>query len=308
MKGIFFHYFTDDNNINCQGALNKTQFENIIKYILSNYKMYQPSDVTLETLNTKDSTNSVCLCFNCGLKSQVEIALPVLEKYNIRAFWMLCSNVFENKIVKIETYHHFRFFSYNNLDDFYSDFFNIAKLYLNSKGKSICGVIKEMHALNYLAWSNYYTFEDKLYRYLRDFSLCNEYDLIMEKMMKKKNYNPYDYFERLWMNISDIEMILEKKNIIGLHSHTHPNRIELLDYEEQYYEYRKNKEILESITGTNITSMSHPSNSYNEDTISILNELGITIGFQSKNPNSKSNLSIPTIDHSEFLNNYKMIR
>lgn len=301
MNGIFFHYFTDENNINCQGALNGRQFERILLYILSHYNVCDPIQFTNDVLNDRVDKNEVCLCFNCGLKSQVEVALPILEKYNIKAFWMLCSKNFEEKLVDIEVYHHFRFFSFNSLDEFYKEFFNLANLYLEKKRMNLSEVGQKMISDNYLSWSGYYSYDDKLYRYLRDYILSKEYNLIMEELMFRKKYNPYYYFDRLWVSRADVETILNKGNVIGLHSHSHPDRLELLDFDKQLMEYEKNKKILESITGCSINSMSHPSNSYNENTLFILKKLGIKIGFQSKCNNTKSSLLIPTIDHSLFM-------
>ena len=47
------------------------------------------------------------------------------------------------------------------------------------------------------------------------------------------------------MSVADIKKISNKGHIIGLHSHSHPTRIDKLDYKSQYIEYTKSKKILE---------------------------------------------------------------
>ena len=48
--------------------------------------------------------------------------------------------------------------------------------------------------------------------------------------------------------------------------------------------------------------MSHPCNSYNDNTLNILEQLGIKLGFRANlSEGFSSNLEIPRIDHSEIL-------
>ena len=61
---------------------------------------------------------------------------------------------------------------------------------------------------------------------------------------------------------------------------------------------------LESILGKGtIESMSHPCGNYNQTTLSVLNNLGIKVGFLSNMSNHKvkSWLEIPREDHSNIL-------
>ena len=71
--------------------------------------------------------------------------------------------------------------------------------------------------------------------------------------------------------------------MIGLHTHTHPTVFENLSYDEQLNEYQNNISILSEIlkiNKTDIKYMAHPSGSYNKDTIKILTDLGIKLGFK----------------------------
>ena len=71
--------------------------------------------------------------------------------------------------------------------------------------------------------------------------------------------------------------------MIGLHSHTHPTLLENLSYDEQLNQYQNNISILSEIlkiNKTDIKYMSHPNGSYNKNTIKILTDLGIELGFK----------------------------
>ena len=86
------------------------------------------------------------------------------------------------------------------------------------------------------------------------------------------------------MNINNIKKLKRLGHVIGLHSHTHPYLLEKLNYNEQMKEYKKNKAFLSKILKCNdgdILSMSHPCNSYNKNTLKILEKLNIEIGFRS---------------------------
>ena len=75
----------------------------------------------------------------------------------------------------------------------------------------------------------------------------------------------------------------ELGHLIGLHSHSHPFLLEDLPYNEQKKEYENNISILSEILNVdknNIKYMSHPNGSYNDDTLKILQELKIELGFK----------------------------
>ena len=61
---------------------------------------------------------------------------------------------------------------------------------------------------------------------------------------------------------------------------------------------------LEKIIHSPIYTMSHPTNSYNSDTMDILKKLGIRIGFRANMEKTKnySKYEFPRKDHSVLLN------
>jgi peptidoglycan/xylan/chitin deacetylase (PgdA/CDA1 family) len=93
-------------------------------------------------------------------------------------------------------------------------------------------------------------------------------------------------------------VLVARGHLIGLHSHTHPTNMTLLPVEQQYAEYRRNFDYLSSLLGTSPQTMAHPSGSYNSDTLDILREMGVQIGFRSDSDSRfHTLLEMPRLDH-----------
>ena len=105
----------------------------------------------------------------------------------------------------------------------------------------------------------------------------------MFKMFKEKKFNHKNHYKDLFMSEKNLVHLKKKGHLIGLHSHTHPTKLEKLDFNEQFDEYSKNISVLSKILNCDkkeIKYMSHPCGSYNENTLKILKSLGIELGFK----------------------------
>ena len=81
-----------------------------------------------------------------------------------------------------------------------------------------------------------------------------------------------------------------------------------LSYRQQLKEYQENFRHLKKVLGEDPISASHPCDSYNSDTLKVLRELGIRLGFRAnmfpKQPGGRlndSNLEIAREDHSNIM-------
>jgi peptidoglycan/xylan/chitin deacetylase (PgdA/CDA1 family) len=133
----------------------------------------------------------------------------------------------------------------------------------------------------YMAAFPFYTRNDRIFRYLRD-SVLGEarYDAVMQEMMRDSNFDAAGLSERLWMNDAHLKTLRDAGHIVGLHSYSHPTCLSDKNAAAQASEYQRNFDHLTRVLGEAPTSMSHPCNSYNADTIAILLRLGIRIGFR----------------------------
>lgn len=141
------------------------------------------------------------------------------------------------------------------------------------------------------------TFDDGYKDNLYALELCEKYKIpftlyITTNEIGNKNY----------LNKSEI-LEFEKSEycILGTHSHTHPH-LASLNYEAQFRELSNSKKILEDILSKEITHMSYPHGSYNEDTLEILDELRYNIVSSSHiGLNNINNLDLKRIKRIEIV-------
>lgn len=299
---IMFHHFYDEKiHPKGQGAISSTQFQFIIDYLNEKYNLLKASEYLEKFLNAKLDDLDVCLSFDDALKCQYDIAIPVLNKNNLDAFFFVYTSPISGRPDFLEVYRYFRTVKYKNIDEFYREFFEVlksrdAKFFLNS--------LEEFEESEFLSEFIFYTENDRFFRYLRDHPLSKEeYHSIMIELFRMRSFDFNSVLSLLWMTSNEIKDLSKLGNIIGLHSHNHPTQIHKLKKKDQINEYETNLKYLKNLSEKKIISMSHPCGNYSSETLDILNEMGIKIGFRSnfsiKNINSP--LEIPREDHSNIL-------
>ena len=70
----------------------------------------------------------------------------------------------------------------------------------------------------------------------------------MNQMIKDKKYNILKNKKELLMNKNDIKNLSKNGHVIGLHSHSHFTDLNKKSFNVQYFDFKKNKSILERIT------------------------------------------------------------
>ena len=273
--GIMFHHFHDyKKHKKTQGSITAQTLEKIIKKI-ARKNILDAHIFKKKTVENKLKKNHICLTFDDGIKSQIDIALQILKKYKIKAFFFIYSSILTNKPDNLEIYRYFRCSYFKNIDEFYNLFFQEVKIDLEKFFKKKINEIKKMKKT-----FSYYSINDIKFRILRDGHLTvKQYDKIMKKLFIKKRFNPKKIFYKIFMNKKDIKKLVFDGHLIGLHSHTHPTNFKKLTIKEQKNEYYKNKKFLNEFT-KDICSMSHPCGNYNKSTLKLLFKMGIKIGFK----------------------------
>jgi peptidoglycan/xylan/chitin deacetylase (PgdA/CDA1 family) len=105
----------------------------------------------------------------------------------------------------------------------------------------------------------------------------------------------------LWMGNEELRNLASKGHVLGLHSYSHPTTMGKMPVEEQREEYGKNFEHLSSLMPSPPKSMAHPCNSFNEATVTVMNELGIHTGFRSDMVTRDGPYSWPRNDNTYLL-------
>ncbi len=277
--GIMFHHF-HDNGIHTkgQGSIDKDDFYEMIKFI--GRKNILDADVFYEKFkNNKLKDNEVCLTFDDAIKCQIDIALPILEDLKIKSFFFVYTSVFQNKPDNLEFFRYFRMNYYDNIDLFYDNFYKVLDKDLKSFFEKNRTKIKKTK-IKFPC----YSISDIKFRLVRDnFLTKNKYEEIMFLMFKDKQFNYTDFSKNLFFQKGDLKILDKLGHLIGLHSHNHPTLLEKLSYNKQKNEYEKCLSTISDILNkpkNKIKYMSHPCGSYNKNTLQILKELGIDLGFK----------------------------
>ena len=244
----------------------------------------------------------VCITFDDNLKCQYDIALPILDKYSLKAFWFIYTSPLDGVYEKIELYRYFRSKFFKTFEEFYDSFFQLLKN--KSEFFYVFELLDNFDHQKYLSEFSFYSKEDKIFRYTRDKILGEKkYFKLMDSIIKESGLKLNDDLHKsLWMDKTDLKDLSEKGHIVGLHSHSHPTNMGEKSFDFQNENYKTNKHILEDVLKKDVFSMSHPCNSYNNDTLEILTNFNIEIGFRANMRTAfNSNLEIPRIDHAEIL-------
>jgi peptidoglycan/xylan/chitin deacetylase (PgdA/CDA1 family) len=298
--GIMFHHFHCARHPAGQGSISAEQLAAIIERIgprrILPARQWMRCAMTA-TLRPTD----VCLTFDDNLRCQYDVALPILEAYGLTAFWFVYTSVCQGNVERLEVYRHFRTTCFDSVDAFYDAFYEALED--SDHCERAHDALRQFNPREYLKPFPFYTDADRRFRFVRDDVLGPEaYARIMDTMVARAGLQPATFAKQLWMGGAELTELHRKGHVVGLHSHTHPTRIERLPVETQREEYRKNFDYLHDLLGDRPEAMSHPCNSYSRDTLMILRELGISLGFAANMQTcGQSELEYPREDHANLV-------
>lgn len=276
--GINFHHFHNDTHPKVQGSISQAHLDEILN-LVGIHRILSPLE-WLDRLETNKLTKEhLCITFDDSLLCQFEIALPVLQRYKLKAFWFVYSSVFEGHLEKMEIYRFFRSKFFPQIDNFYDRFFK--KVFDSGFGTRAEGVLEEREINKQRVLYPCYSINDAKFRLTRDCVLKKpDYERIMDEMISEYGLELPELSQNLWMSNDHLRFLSDNEHIIGLHSYSHPMVLADLSYEEQWDEYRRNFNHITQVCGRRPVAMSHPTNSYNEDTLEILGRLDVRCGFR----------------------------
>jgi peptidoglycan/xylan/chitin deacetylase (PgdA/CDA1 family) len=304
--GIMFHHFHDDKHPNSQGSISGEDLALMLSYVGVG-RILTPSEWLDKLEKNTLSSEHLCLTFDDALLCQFEIALPVLERYNLKAFWLIYSSVFEGHLEKMELYRFFRTSCFHQVDDFYDLFFR--KVFDSAFGTRAHEVLEDKQIQKQIELFPFYSVNDVKFRLIRDRVLNKpNYTYIMDRIISEHGFELSDLSKNLWMSNDHLRYLSNSEHIVGLHSYSHPMVLAQLSYEEQWEEYSRNLSHITQVCGRRPVAMSHPTNSYNDDTVEILGRLGVRCGFRSNmfpkredDQLNRSRYEIAREDHANIL-------
>jgi len=302
---IMFHHFHNEKHLPAQGSLSSSDFSEMLVWLSGKYNLIGAKEYLEKFESSKLSKNDICLSFDDSLLCQYDIAIPILEKNGIDAFFFVYSSVFTGNPDNLEIFRYFRTNNFSSIDDFYNQFFKLVETDLGGDLEQHLNVYS---SLNYLNAFPFYTENDKWFRYLRDQVLgVKKYEYLMLQLMTLKGFSPNDVIDDLWMSENNLKDIANRGHLVGLHSYSHPTQMSKLGYKDQYSEYKKNLDHLRKVVGE-VVCMAHPCGDYNKDTLTILDDMGMRIGFRSSlnEKTIKGKFEIPRVDHANIYKAMKL--
>ncbi len=300
--GVMFHHFYDERHPKGQGAISAEDFEKLLNWTKKNFKIINADDFSNKLLQDRLKAQEVCITFDDALLCQYDIAAPILDSFGIKAFFNVYSAALQGTPDQLETYRFFRTTEFSSVDEFYDYFFDYIKELdeqLYSRGKNQFEI-----DTNFLSQFKIYSKKDKLFRFFRDNILeSNYYSAIMSELMKRKNFDTLVVPAKVFMNQHHLKNLVKSGHVVGLHSHTHPTNMDRLSKRDQEVEYLKNLNYVSNELGVSTTSMAHPCGKYSKESIEVLKELGIRIGFAASLSGARfdRNFEIPREDHMNLM-------
>lgn len=297
--GLMFHHFHDERHPKVQGSLSSDLLESLLDYV-GTERILSPAEWIARVEDATLDSQHLCLTFDDALLCQFDIALPVLERRGLRAFWFVYSSVFEGQWAKLEIYRLFRA-RFGAIDDFYELFFSqVAEELAAVEERDIEALRRRF---------TFYSTNDIKFRLVRDKFLSKEqYEAKMDRLIVESGSTFEEISKNVWLTDSHLRYLADHGHEVGLHSYSHPLLLADLSPEDQRSEYCRNLAHIQKVCGRPPLSMAHPSNSYNDATVGILEELGIRCGFRANmSPDGKgkvlnpSPLEIAREDHSNVV-------
>jgi peptidoglycan/xylan/chitin deacetylase (PgdA/CDA1 family) len=275
--GLMFHRFRASGAPRgTQGAVSDKEFEQML-HSAGMHNILAPAE-WIERLETGSLEGQhVCITFDDGLRSQLEHALPVLDRLNVRAFWFVYTSIFAGQPFRSEIYGHVADRS-GGMGAWVADMLSRAprQALQTLETDAYAEFAREMRRI-----ASYYSEPDIVYRFLRNQGGSRLWlEPILDEMVADRGFDMATLAQELWVTADDISMLSRRGHEIGLHSFSHPTSLAGLPLDQQREQYVRNRSDLESITGVSPRSVAHPLNSYVPGSLDILSSLGVVCGFR----------------------------
>lgn len=298
--GLMFHHFHSDDHAEKPGSIEADVFRRMLLNLRERFELLNADVFLGKALEGSLGPEDVVLTFDDALKSQVDVALPVLDEESILGIFNVYSSVFSGEPNPLEIYADFRATAFKNFSSFWDEFLAVS----GNLFPDLTTQLEREYSPDYLCEFSFYADSERRFRFLRDELLRpTKYRMVMDLMLDRSAYDLSSRIDQLWMDKSDLAGLLGAGHVVGLHSHTHPTRISELSKEDQKREYTLNYSFIVNELGFIPTVVAHPCGDYSDETLSVLKDLGIQVGFRSSMTLGPygSLLEIPRKDHADLL-------
>lgn len=258
-----------------QGSVSDVAFEAMLRSI-GTERILAPQEWMFRVNAGLLQPADLCITFDDGLKNQLDVALPVLERLGLKAFWFIYSAALHGKYDRNEIANLLATRHFPSFESYALQFEALA----GTAPEAFESADWHSYAQGMRARFPFYSASDLRYRYLRNHLLSlAEFEAAVDSLLKLLGLDLHEVAGQLWMTTDQVSTLHASGHVIGMHSYSHPFSLSALSAEDQRAEYQANFDDLTRITGQPPRSMSHPLNSYSPATLNILADLGIECGF-----------------------------
>lgn len=278
IRNFLFHRVSPDRDY-LWDPMSVELFDKCIKYISSNYKVITiESLVDLSLLDSKN--NYATISFDDGYKDNIIYALPILEKYKVKASFYVVTDCIDKNI---PTWTHILEYTFQNTKKsninlqyvFLPEYLRVDKL--NSVKERLEYVIKLKPFIKTINHEDRTQILNHISEYFNDVKL-----------------------PELMMDWHDLNKLISNGHQIGSHTVSHCMLGTISDRNLQEKELLDSANIIFQKLGVFPTTISYPVGSYNATTIQISKRVGYKIGLAVKQdvytPDKSDLFEIPRIE------------
>lgn len=237
-------------------------FDKCIKYISKKYEVVLFEELVFDKNAIAKKNKYATIMFDDGYKDNIEYAIPILEKYNVKASFYIVTDCIDKNI---PTWTHILEHSFQNT--------NIGELKL-----SFDFLPKEYQFKEFENISDRIEFVSKIKPYLKTIPH------IQRELVLTKITNTFSDVEapKLMMNWDDIREIKKNGHYIGSHTVTHSMLGTMKDENDIEQELRDSGNKINMELGYFPLTISYPVGSFNEITKKLSRKVGYKIGLAVK--------------------------
>jgi len=242
IRNFLFHRVTPQKDL-LWDPMRPELFEKVIRHITAKYSVVQFEDL-MENISLYSKKKAATIMFDDGYKDNIDFALPILQKYNVKASFYVVTDCITNNS---PTWTHVLEYRFQNTQkkaiDLRFDFLP-EELRVNS-------LESNTERLMYVS---------RLKPFLKKISSQNR-----KQVLDVVNYY-YDDIKlpTLMMDWTDLRLLKEQGHYIGSHSQTHDMLGTINDADVVFNELIKSAEEIKKNLGHFPATISYPVGSYND--------------------------------------------
>jgi len=257
-------------------------FEKIIKYISARFDIQTLEHVLSNISSFTSAKKTACIVFDDGYKDNIEYAIPVLQKYKIRASFYVVTDCIDKQIL---TWTHQLAYTFQNT--------KISKIDL----KDCWFLPAPLQDINWETNSEKLVFAQQLKKELK--SVSNEHRIkVLESL--RTQCDDVSIYTTLMMNWDDARKLISLGHIVGSHTVTHAMLGNITNPDVIKHELQYSAKRIADETSVFPHTISYPVGSYNQDVINLAKETGYAFGLavnqRKYNPLTDDIYAVPRIE------------